>query len=98
MMLAAISPRSPEVVRCKAPRRSTAFLILKRSVQMAFTVLALPRLMAYFACRRLLGRRAFGACSESIGLVPGLRGVYLRQAFYRQTLARCGQDVYFGWQ
>jgi acetyltransferase-like isoleucine patch superfamily enzyme len=98
MMPAAIAPRSPEVVRCEAPHRSTAFRVLKRCVQAAFTVVALPRLMSYFACRRLLGRRAFGAFSESMALVPGLRGVYLRQAFYRQTLAHCGQDVYFGWQ
>ena len=27
-----------------------------------------------------------------------MRGVYLRQAFYRRTLAHCGRDVYFGWQ
>ena len=54
--------------------------------------------MFYFTCRGFLGRRAFGAASESIASVPGLRGVYLRQAFYRRTLAQCGEDVYFGWQ
>jgi acetyltransferase-like isoleucine patch superfamily enzyme len=27
-----------------------------------------------------------------------VRGVYLRQIFYRQTLAECGRDIYFGWQ
>jgi len=25
-------------------------------------------------------------------------GAYCRQAFYRKTLASCGQDCYFGWQ
>lgn len=34
---------------------------------------------------------------ESIARVPGLRGVYLRRAFYRCVLAECGHDVYFGW-
>ncbi len=35
--------------------------------------------------------------SESIARIPGLRGVYMRQAFYRKTLAACGRDVYLGW-
>lgn len=57
------------------------------------------RLLICRAAGHLLGReRAFGAASESIGRIPGLRGVYMRQAFYRQTLAACGSDVYFGWQ
>jgi acetyltransferase-like isoleucine patch superfamily enzyme len=29
-------------------------------------------------------------------LVPGLPGVFLRRAFYRQTLERCGKDVHIG--
>jgi acetyltransferase-like isoleucine patch superfamily enzyme len=45
----------------------------------------------------LWGGRAFHAASESIARVPGLRGVYLRHAFYRCTLTRCGQDCHFGW-
>ncbi len=35
--------------------------------------------------------------SESIAMIPGLRGVYMRQAFYRKTLDACGRDVYLGW-
>lgn len=45
----------------------------------------------------MLGSRAFSAASESIARVPGMRGVYFRQAFYRRTLSHCGQDTYFGW-
>lgn len=57
------------------------------------------RLIAYFLARLLIDKeKAFAAASESIARVPGLRGVYSRQAFYRFTLAACGADVYFGWQ
>ncbi|MBI3466162.1 MAG: acyltransferase [Planctomycetes bacterium] len=63
-----------------------------------FTIAVLPRLGMYLAGRYCLGPRAFGAASESIARVPGLRGIYLRQAFYARTLARCGRDVSFGWQ
>jgi acetyltransferase-like isoleucine patch superfamily enzyme len=62
-----------------------------------FHLLVLPRLVSFWSARRLLGPRAFSAASESIARAPGLRGVYLRQAFYGATLARCGRDVYFGW-
>ncbi len=37
------------------------------------------------------------SASESIAMIPGLRGVYMRQAFYRKTLDACGRDVYLGW-
>jgi acetyltransferase-like isoleucine patch superfamily enzyme len=91
----------PEVqpsVRVEPPRRSAAFMLLKRCVQALFTVAVLPRLASYHLGRSILGARAFGAASESIARIPGLRGIYFRQAFYRQTLTRCGQDVSFGWQ
>ena len=44
-----------------------------------------------------MGERAITSSAESIARVPGLRGVYLRQAFYRYVLASCGTDVYLGW-
>jgi acetyltransferase-like isoleucine patch superfamily enzyme len=87
-----------EVVRVDAPRRSASFMRLKRCVQVVFTVCALPRLLMYYLAHTFVGRRAFAAASESIACVPGLRGVYLRQAFYGRTLVQCGRDVYFGWQ
>ena len=79
------------------PLRPAGFLPVKRGVQSVFVLVALPWLMAYAVARLLMGRRAFSASSESIARIPGLRGVYMRQAFYRQTLELCGQDVYFGW-
>lgn len=97
-MNAASRRNESEVVRISPPVRSRVFRLAKRVLQASFALLALPRTFAYQLSRRTLGRRAFGASSESIARVPGLRGVYLRQAFYRGALARCGQDVYFGWQ
>jgi acetyltransferase-like isoleucine patch superfamily enzyme len=71
---------------------------LKRGVQWLAMLCVTVRLLTYRAWYLILGSRAFSAASESIARIPGMRGVYLRQAFYRQTLARCGRDVYFGWQ
>jgi acetyltransferase-like isoleucine patch superfamily enzyme len=79
------------------PQRSNAFRLAKRAVQALFALLAAPRLAIFALARALLGERAFLGASESIARVPGLRGAYLRQAFYRYTLDQCGQDVYFGW-
>jgi acetyltransferase-like isoleucine patch superfamily enzyme len=78
-------------------QRSWWMTCLKRCVQGAFFVLILPRLLAFRIAVAALGPRAFSAASESIARIPGMRGVFSRQAFYRSTLARCGQDVYFGW-
>lgn len=89
--------QAPSVVRVEHPHRSPWFVLAKRFVQVIFLVLVAPRLISYYVCRIFRGRRAFAASSESIARVPGLRGVYMRQAFYRQTLSSCGRDVYFGW-
>lgn len=86
-----------DVVRVGVPERGRVALGVKRFLQACFGVLALRRLFVYWTLRRCLGRRAFLAAAESVGRVPGLRGVYLRQAFYRRTLERCGQDVHIGW-
>ena len=89
---------APAIVRVDQPARSSAFMAAKRLVQGLFLLLATPRLLTYALARRVVGeRRAFGAASESIARIPGIRGVYVRQAFYRRLLASCGQDCYFGW-
>ena len=60
-------------------------------------LMALPYLIAYAAFIALLGRaRAFNLISESIAKVPGVFGVYARQAYYRCVLQHVGADVYFG--
>ena len=87
----------PPTVRVELGQRSSLFVAFKRFVQAVFFLLVSFRLLIYYLLRALLGRRAFMAASESIARIPGLRGVLSRQAFYRTTLARCGQDVSFGW-
>ena len=89
--------KSSGVVQLASPERSPAFRLLKRVLRASFSLLVLRRLLVYRVANAMLGRRAFSASSESIARVPGLRGVYLRQAFYSRTLSYCGQDVYFGW-
>ena len=92
------SIESPDVVHVDSSERHGLRLLAKRGVQIVFRLLVLPRLISFWIGRSFLGRRVFSSASESIARVPGLRGVYLRQAFYTATLVRCGKDVYFGWQ
>ncbi len=71
----------------------------KATARILGLLLVSGRLFAYFLARLFIDKeKAFAAASESIARVPGLRGVYSRQAFYRFTLAACGEDVHFGWQ
>lgn len=88
-----------DLVVAKPPVRSAAAMLAKRVIQSFFTLVIFPRLVIYWINRRIWGGdRAFLAASESIARIPGMRGVFCRQAFYRLTLAHCGQDSYFGWQ
>ncbi|MEM6749352.1 MAG: hypothetical protein AAGA57_09445 [Planctomycetota bacterium] len=58
---------------------------------------AAPHLVGYAGLRLLTSRdQAFSMASERLACIPGLVGVYTRQAFYRWTLAGCGRGVYFG--
>lgn len=80
------------------PQRSPLAMICKRLVQTAFLGWVAPRLLIYWVNQWLWSKdKAYLSASEGIALVPGARGVYSRQAFYRATLAQCGRDVYFGW-
>lgn len=89
---------SAESRRVAPPERSRTAVALKRVAQAFAWLAVLPRLALYAGASVFLGReRAFANASEGVGRVPGLRGLYLRQAFYRATLAECGRDVYFGW-
>ena len=70
-------------VEKSAPSRT-----LKALASALFAVAVLPRLLAYRIAQSVLGQdRAFSAASESISRIPGTRGVFARQAFYRRTLA-----------
>lgn len=87
----------PLTVETPVKQRSRAQMLAKRCVQWLFLGAAFPRLACYQIAQIFLGGRAFSAASESIARIPGLRGVYSRQAFYSRTLEHCGADVYFGW-
>lgn len=86
-----------DVIIVAAPSRSRPLVVLKRCVQCLFHLAVLPRLGLYHLLRSAWGRRSFLTASESIARIPGVRGVYCRQAFYHATLDHCGQDIYFGW-
>lgn len=90
--------RTTEVHQVVEPPRSPVAMAAKRVTQALAFVVVLPRLAIYGAASLVLGKaRAFANASEGVGRVPGLRGLFLRQAFYRATLESCGRDVYFGW-
>jgi acetyltransferase-like isoleucine patch superfamily enzyme len=56
--------------------------------------LVLPAFLAFRVSALLVGRhRAFPGWSQAFSLIPGLAGVYLRRAFYRLVLPRCGADA-----
>ena len=89
----------PNTVVVPVKPRSLIAVLAKRAVQLLFLVFVTPRLFGYWIGSLLWDKnRAFLAASESIGRVPGMRGVFARQAFYRVLLSHCGKDVYFGWQ
>jgi virginiamycin A acetyltransferase len=59
----------------------------------AFLV-ALPWLLSFFLRQPLLGGdRALMGSSQSLALVPGVIGQYLRTAFFRRVLAHCAPSV-----
>jgi acetyltransferase-like isoleucine patch superfamily enzyme len=55
------------------------------------TVLVVPSALLYWLGRAAFGaERAFPGWSQAFALIPGHAGVYLRRAFYRLVLPRCG--------
>lgn len=63
-----------------------------KSLANALAVAAmLPAAAAYWLAAAVIGRRrAFPGWSQGMSLLPGLCGAYLRRAFYRLVLPRCG--------
>ena len=71
--------------------------VLKRLLEVLATVLVLPCWLGYLLGSLPLGRdRAFPGWSQLLSLAPGLTGAYLRRAFYRLVLPRCGADSWIG--
>ena len=58
------------------------------------TGVVLPELFSFWLRAVLLGRdRALQGSSETLALVPGLVGEYLRRAFYARTLEHCDRSA-----
>lgn len=67
---------------------------LKTTVRATFAILVFPMVLSFYIASALLGRQAaFRSASESMSLLPGTLGVYLRFAFFRQVLTRFDDDA-----
>lgn len=68
--------------------------ILKTAADSLAILCVLPAFFVYLLLALVLGRqKAFPGWSQAFSLVPGFPGVYLRRAFYRLALPRCGPDT-----
>jgi virginiamycin A acetyltransferase len=72
--------------------------LLKSCLNTSALLLVLPAACAYWAAALAGRQRAFTGWSQAFSLLPGTIGVYLRRAFYRLVLQRCGEGsvVSFG--
>lgn len=65
--------------------------LLKSALVAVATLAVLPAAVCYWLAAAVVGRqRAFPGWSQMTSLLPGLCGTYLRRAFYRLVLPRCG--------
>jgi acetyltransferase-like isoleucine patch superfamily enzyme len=64
--------------------------LLKSLLRILALVLVLPELISFWCRAPLLGRdRALEGSTQTLSLIPGLVGVYLRRAFLMQVLDHC---------
>jgi acetyltransferase-like isoleucine patch superfamily enzyme len=90
---------APVAVIAPATKSSPVKLALKRALHGLATVAVSPWLVCYWLSAALLGRdRAIEGVSQSLALLPGLSGAFLRRAFLARVLARChpSAEVCFG--
>jgi virginiamycin A acetyltransferase len=72
-------------------------VLLKTTFECVATLLVVPAWLGYQLGKCTLGaERTFPGWSQLFSLVPGLGGVYLRRAFYRLVLTRCGAGSWIG--
>lgn len=65
--------------------------LAKQLIEVLATLLVLPAVLACrLGCWRLGDDRGFAGWSQLMSLLPGLSGQFLRRAFYRRVLDRCG--------
>jgi acetyltransferase-like isoleucine patch superfamily enzyme len=68
---------------------------LKALVNGLALLLVLPTVLLYRLGSLILGPEGvFPGWSQAISLLPGLSGAYLRRAFYKMVLPRCGDDSF----
>jgi virginiamycin A acetyltransferase len=69
-------------------------LLLKTFVNGVALLLVAPAFLLFALSSLLIGRaRAFPGWSQGFSLIPGLVGCYLRRAFYKLVLPRCGSGA-----
>jgi virginiamycin A acetyltransferase len=67
---------------------------LKAIADLVALIIVAPAYVMYRLSEAMLGgERAFPGWSQAWSLVPGLTGIYLRRAFYRRVLPRCGDGA-----
>jgi acetyltransferase-like isoleucine patch superfamily enzyme len=82
--LQAVEARKQKLIRSLAKRLADAIAL----------ILVLPAVGLYRVSAAIGTPEAvFPGYSQCFSLIPGLTGVYLRRAFYRCVLPRCGRDV-----
>lgn len=70
-------------------------VILKALANGLALILVLPSVGLYRLGGLVLGAgKAFPGWSQTFSLLPGLSGAYLRRAFYKLVLPRCGEDSF----
>lgn len=66
----------------------------KNGLRAVFAVIVFPMVLSYRLSSLCLGQQAaFRSSSEYMSLLPGMFGVYMRFAFYRQVLPECADDA-----
>lgn len=69
--------------------------LVKKLCDLLALILVLPAALFYWIGVIAVGRdRVFPGWSQSFSLVPGIIGSYLRRAFYRIILPRCGEGAW----
>lgn len=71
--------------------------LLKQLSSLLASIAVTPCVLLYLLQSFVFGtQRAFTGWSQAVSLLTGLMGVYLRRAFYRWVLPRCGKEACIG--
>lgn len=71
--------------------------LIKRTIKNIFLLLLLPAYLFYRVISLFVNQDSvFQSCSQSLSLVPGLIGVYMRAAFYRLSCPDTSDEISVG--